>query len=289
MIIRSRGEKIFSVFNHLFLVVLAAIMLLPFLHVLAKSLSDEAAVMAGYVGLVPIGFNLRTYKYVINNYEFLRSLYVSVVVTGVGTFLHVLITSLVAYPLSRDYLVGRGPITFIFIFTMLFSGGLIPTYLVVKGLGLVDTLGALIFPGIFSVFNMIILRNYFASIPDSLEEAAKIDGCSHLGIFFRIMLPLSMPAIATVCVYTAVGYWNNYFSALIYINSRNLYPLAMYLRQVVVDTSSQLVDLNPEISNLNPQSVRNATVIASTVPIIIVYPFLQKYFISGIMLGAVKE
>ena len=136
---------------------------------------------------------------------------------------------------------------------------------------------------------MIILRNYFASIPDSLEEAAKIDGCSHLGIFFRIMLPLSMPAIATVCVYTAVGYWNNYFSALIYINSLYLYPLAMYLRQVVVDTSSQLVDLNPEISNLNPQSVRNATVIASTVPIIVVYPFLQKYFISGIMLGAVKE
>ncbi|NMB11907.1 MAG: carbohydrate ABC transporter permease [Firmicutes bacterium] len=287
--IRSRGEKVFDVFNHIFLVILAAIMILPFLHVLAKSLSDEAAVMAGYVGIVPIGLNLRTYKYVVNNHEFLRSLYISIMVTGIGTFLHVLITSLVAYPLSRHYLVGRGPITFLFVFTMLFSGGLIPTYLVVKNLRLVDTLGALIFPGVFSVFNMIILRNFFAAIPDSLEEAAKIDGCSHIGIFFRIILPLSMPAIATVCVYTAVGYWNNYFSALIYINSRNLYPLAMYLRQVVVDTSSQLVDLNPEISNLNPQSVRNATVIASTVPILIVYPFLQRYFVTGIMLGAVKE
>jgi len=245
--------------------------------------------MAGEVIIFPIGFNLRTYKYVIGNHEFLRSLYVSIFVTGIGTILHVLVTSLVAYPLSRKYLVGRRIISFIFIFTMLFSGGLIPTYLVIKSLGLIDSIWVLILPGLFSSFNMIILRNYFSTIPDSLEESAKIDGCSNLGIFFRIIFPLSLPAIATVCIYTAVSYWNSYFNALLYINSRNLYPLSLYLRTVVLDTAAQLVDLNPELTNLNPESVRSATVVASTLPILIVYPLLQKYFIKGVILGAVKE
>jgi len=185
--------------------------------------------------------------------------------------------------------VGRRIVSFIFIFTMLFSGGLIPTYLVIKSLGLIDSIWVLILPGLFSSFNMIILRNYFSTIPDSLEESAKIDGCSNLGIFFRIIFPLSLPAIATVCIYTAVSYWNSYFNALLYINSRNLYPLSLYLRTVVLDTAAQLVDLNPELTNLNPESVRSATVVASTLPILIVYPLLQKYFIKGVILGAVKE
>ena len=287
--IKTRGERIFDIVNCIILVFTVIITLLPFLHVVAKSLSKESAVMAGEVTIFPIGFNLRTYKYVIGNHEFLRSLYVSIFVTGIGTILHVLVTSLVAYPLSRKYLVGRRIISFIFIFTMLFSGGLIPTYLVIKSLGLIDSIWVLILPGLFSSFNMIILRNYFSTIPDSLEESAKIDGCSNLGIFFRIIFPLSLPAIATVCIYTAVSYWNSYFNALLYINSRNLYPLSLYLRTVVLDTAAQLVDLNPELTNLNPESVRSATVVASTLPILIVYPLLQKYFIKGVILGAVKE
>lgn len=287
--IKTRGERIFDIVNCIILVFTVIITLLPFLHVVAKSLSKESAVMAGEVIIFPIGFNLRTYKYVIGNHEFLRSLYVSIFVTGIGTILHVLVTSLVAYPLSRKYLVGRRIISFIFIFTMLFSGGLIPTYLVIKSLGLIDSIWVLILPGLFSSFNMIILRNYFSTIPDSLEESAKIDGCSNLGIFFRIIFPLSLPAIATVCIYTAVSYWNSYFNALLYINSRNLYPLSLYLRTVVLDTAAQLVDLNPELTNLNPESVRSATVVASTLPILIVYPLLQKYFIKGVILGAVKE
>jgi len=287
--IKTRGERIFDIVNCIILVFTVIITLLPFLHVVAKSLSKESAVMAGEVIIFPIGFNLRTYKYVIGNHEFLRSLYVSIFVTGIGTILHVLVTSLVAYPLSRKYLVGRRIVSFIFIFTMLFSGGLIPTYLVIKSLGLIDSIWVLILPGLFSSFNMIILRNYFSTIPDSLEESAKIDGCSNLGIFFRIIFPLSLPAIATVCIYTAVSYWNSYFNALLYINSRNLYPLSLYLRTVVLDTAAQLVDLNPELTNLNPESVRSATVVASTLPILIVYPLLQKYFIKGVILGAVKE
>lgn len=287
--IKTKGEKIFEVINYVLLTVVVIITLLPFLHVVAKSLSRESAVMAGEVSIWPVGLNFRTYRYVIGNYEFLRALYVSIFVTGIGTFLHVLVTSFVAYPLSRRYLIGRNFLTFIFIFTMLFSGGLIPTYLVIKSLGLIDKIWVLILPGAFSAFNMIILRNYFATIPDSLEESAKIDGCSNIMIFFKIIFPLSLPAIATVCIYTAVGFWNSYFNALIYINNRSLYPLSLYLRMVILDVSAQLVDLNPELTNLNPESVRCATVIAATLPILIVYPLLQKYFIKGVILGAVKE
>ncbi len=287
--VKTRGEKIFEVVNYIILTFVVIITFSPFLHIVAKSLSEESAVMAGEVTIWPIGFNLETYKYVVSNHEFLRSLYVSIFVTGLGTILHVLITSLVAYPLSRKYLVGGRFLNFVFIFTMLFSGGLIPTYLVIKSLGLIDTVWVLILPGLFSTFNMIILRNYFSTIPDSLEEAAKLDGCSNVGVFFRIIFPLSLPAIATVCIYSAVGFWNSYFNALMYINSRNLYPLPLYLRTVIVDTAAQLVDLSPELTNLNPESVRSATIVAATLPILIVYPLLQKHFIKGVVLGAVKE
>lgn len=287
--VRSRGERIFEVFNYLILTLLAIVTLAPFLHVVAKSLSHEAAVMAGEVGLWPVGLNLQTYRAVLANYHFWSSFYISVFVTVTGTVLHVLVMSLVAYPLSREEMVGRRFITLLFVFIMLFHGGLIPTYLIVKALGLTNKVWALILPGLVSTFNMIVLRNYFASIPDSLEESARLDGCGNIGTFFRIVFPLSLPAVATVCVYTAVGFWNNYFSALIYIDSKSLYPLSLYLRKVVVETESQLVDLNPELRNLNPESVRAATVVAATIPILIVYPFLQRYFVKGIMLGAVKE
>ena len=172
---------------------------------------------------------------------------------------------------------------------MLFSGGLIPTYLIVRRLGLVGSLWALILPGTVSTFNLIILRNYFAGIPKDLEESAKLDGASNLTVFFRIMFPLAMPAIATVGLFTAVGLWNNYFSAMIYINQKSMYPLSLYLRSVVVDADADLVNLNPEIANLHPESVRSATVMAATVPILLVYPFLQRYFVKGITLGAVKS
>lgn len=286
---KSRGEKIFDVINYLVLILAMIVTLTPFLHVLAKSISRESAVMAGDVTLWPIGFTLKTYRVVLGGRAFWQAFWVSVYVAVAGTLLHVLITGMAAYALSRDYLVGKRLLTFLFTFTMLFSGGLIPTYLIMRSLGLVGSLWALILPGTVGAFNMIILRNYFAGIPNDIEESAKLDGASNLTVFFRIMFPLAMPAIATVALFTAVGLWNNYFSAMIYINQKSLYPLSLHLRSVIVDTDADLVNLNPELANLNPESVRSATVIAATVPILIVYPFLQRYFIKGITLGAVKQ
>lgn len=285
----SPGEKVFSVATYVILSLIVVITLAPFLHVFSKSISRESAVMAGEVGLWPVGFTLETYRVVLGGHVFWQALRVSIHVTVTGTLLHVMVTGMAAYALSRDYLIGQRVLTFLFVFTMLFSGGLIPTYLVMRRLNLVGKLWALILPGTISAFNMIILRNYFIGIPRDLEESAKLDGASNLTVFFRIMFPLAMPAIATVALFTAVGLWNNYFSAMIYVNQKSMYPLALYLRSVVVDTDADLVNLNPELANLNPQSVRSATVMAATVPILLVYPFLQRYFVKGITLGAVKS
>jgi putative aldouronate transport system permease protein len=285
---KTKGERVFDVANYAVLCIVGLVTLLPMVHVAAKSVSSEGAVAAGQVGLLPVGFELETYRVVVTSADFLQSLKVSVFITGVGTLLHVLVMSMAAYPLSRDRLPGKRFLTFVFVFTMMFSGGLIPTYLVMKRLNLINRLWALILPSLVSTFNLIILRNFFQSIPDDLEDSARIDGASNVTIFFSVMFPLAMPAIATVCVYTAVGFWNGYFSALIYIQKRSIYPLSLYLRSMIAETDAQLVNLNPELANLNPVSVRSAAVVASTVPILAVYPFLQRYFVQGVMLGAVK-
>jgi putative aldouronate transport system permease protein len=285
----STGERIFGIVNYVLLSLAVVVTLAPFLHVLAKSVSRESAVMAGQVTLWPIGFNLKTYRVVLGGQDFWRAFRVSVFVTITGTLLHVLVTGMAAYVLSRVYLVGRRFLTFLFVFTMLFSGGLIPTYLVVRRLGLVGSLWALILPSVVSTFNLIVLRNYFSGIPKDLEESAKLDGASNLTVFFKIMFPLAMPSIATISLFTAVGLWNNYFGAMIYVNQKSMYPLSLYLRSVVVDADADLVNLNPEIANLNPESVRSATVMAATVPILLVYPLLQRYFVTGMTLGAVKS
>jgi len=287
--IRTKGQKVFSAVNGLLMLLVAAVALFPFLHEVSKSISDEAAVMAGDVGLIPIGFNLRTYRVVLGTYDFWRSLAVSAVITVAGTVLQIVVLSLAAYPLSRRVFPGKRIFLFLFVFTMLFNGGLIPTYLVVKSLGLLDKLWALILPGLVNVFNLILLRNYFLTVPDSLEDSARIDGCSNLTVFARIVFPLSLPAVATIAVYCAVSYWNGYFGALIYISSKTLQPLSIYLRTMVIEADSQLVNLNPELANLNPESLRSATVVAATLPILLVYPFLQRYFVKGALVGAVKE
>jgi putative aldouronate transport system permease protein len=285
----SKKEKVYLLVNNILLAMLGFITLAPFLHVFAKSLSNEADVSAGLVTFWPKGFNLKMYKVVLGSEDFLRSFIISAFVTVTGTILSVLIVSFSAYPLSKRYFKGRRAISFIFVFTMLFSAGMIPSFLLIKNLGLIDKIWVLIVPGLFSTFNMIIVRNYFYTIPPSLEESAKMDGASNICIFFRIYFPLSMPALATIAVYTAVGYWNSYMSALMYINKKNLYPLQMYLRQMVIDTDAGLVNLDPELINLNPEALRCAIIISATLPILLVYPFLQKYFVKGVVLGAVKE
>ncbi len=287
--IRSNSERVLDVAIYAVLASLAIVMLLPFFNVAAKSFSSEAAILSREVTLWPVGFNLRTYNAVLGDHRFWSSFYVSVAITVIGTLLHVVVMSMVAYPLSRENLIGGRFITLIFVFVMYFGGGLIPRFLLWKWLNLTNKIGSLILPGAISTFNLIILRNYFMAIPDSLEESARLDGCGNFGTFWRIVFPLSLPAIATVCVYTAVGFWNSYFNALIYIDSKSLYPLSLYLREIVVEVESSIVNLNPELANINPQSMRAAAVIAATVPILVVYPLLQRYFIQGVMLGAVKE
>ncbi|MGC9469583.1 MAG: carbohydrate ABC transporter permease [Anaerolineae bacterium] len=273
---------------HAVLVLIALAALLPFLHVLAKSLSRESAVMAGEVSLWPVGFTIETYRVILGSRDFQRSFVVSVFVTVVGTLLHLAVMSSAAYVLSREGLVGKRFFTFVFIFTMLFSGGIIPTYLVMVNLGLIDSVWALILPGLVSPFNLIVLRNFFLGIPKELEEVAKLDGSSNFTIFTRIMLPLSKPALATVAIFTAVGYYNSYFNALMYIESKRLEPMSLYLRRIVVEADSNLVNLNPELANLNPEAIRSATVIAAALPILMVYPFLQRHFVKGVTLGAIK-
>ena len=267
-------------------VMLSAI--LPFLNVVSKSLSKESAVLAGWVTFWPIGFSPKAYQVVLLNHEFIRALGVSVVVTVVGTILMTAATILTAYPLSRRYLRGQRFFRLLYILTMLFSGGLIPTYLVVRGVGLIDNLFALILPNLVGVFEMILVANYFLTIPDDIEDSAKMDGASNLRILTQIMVPVAMPVIATIILFYAVGRWNEFFAALMYLNRRELRPLQVYLRDLIVqaDTTQMANELMDEIPQ---ESVMGATLVAATVPILIVYPFLQRYFVRGMLVGAIKE
>lgn len=265
-------------------------MLLPLLNVLSKSVSEEWAITSGKVGILPVGFQLDTLKEVISSSMFIRAFCVSIGVTVVGTAISILMTALTAYPLSKRNLPGISFIMVLFIFTMLFNGGLIPNYLLMRQLHLINNLWVLILPGMISVFNMLVIKSYYESLPEALEESARIDGAKTYTILFRIILPLSMPVIATIALFYAVGFWNDYFGPMIYINDTALKTLQLYLQDVVMDASAanavnKSVD---DLMNMSPEGIRAATVVASTVPILFVYPFLQKYFIKGVLIGSVK-
>lgn len=275
---------------YVFLIALGIIMLLPLLNVLSKSVSEEWAITSGKVGILPVGFQLDTLKEVISSSMFIRAFCVSIGVTVVGTAISILMTALTAYPLSKRNLPGISFIMVLFIFTMLFNGGLIPNYLLMRQLHLINNLWVLILPGMISVFNMLVIKSYYESLPEALEESARIDGAKTYTILFRIILPLSMPIIATIALFYAVGFWNDYFGPMIYINDTALKTLQLYLQDVVMDASAanavnKSVD---DLMNMSPEGIRAATVVASTVPILFVYPFLQKYFIKGVLIGSVK-
>lgn len=275
---------------YVFLIALGIIMLLPLLNVLSKSVSEEWAITSGKVGILPVGFQLDTLKEVISSSMFIRAFCVSIGVTVVGTAISILMTALTAYPLSKRNLPGISFIMVLFIFTMLFNGGLIPNYLLMRQLHLINNLWVLILPGMISVFNMLVIKSYYESLPEALEESARIDGAKTYTILFRIILPLSMSVIATIALFYAVGFWNDYFGPMIYINDTALKTLQLYLQDVVMDASAanavnKSVD---DLMNMSPEGIRAATVVASTVPILFVYPFLQKYFIKGVLIGSVK-
>ncbi|REK71215.1 carbohydrate ABC transporter permease [Paenibacillus paeoniae] len=289
----TKGEQIVSALNYIFLGLFALLALAPFVHVLAQSLSSHQAITSGRVSLWPVDFSFEAYSRVLSEQEFLRSFQISVLRTVVGTVVNVVLTCLLAYPLSKAFIKGRSVIMFLVVFSMMFGGGMIPTFLIVKETGLLNTFWAYIIPGAVSAFNVIIIKNFFQSVPAELEESAKIDGGSNLGILFRIVIPLSMPAIATITLFHAVGHWNSFFDTVLYVTDRKLFPLQVYLRELVMFNQSGIDNNSGYSANLDStllalESLKAAALIASTVPILIVYPFLQKYFVKGIMLGSVK-
>jgi len=263
--------------------------LLPFVNVLAVSVASTKEVVSGKLILWPEQFDFSSYRYIFNTGIFFTSLKNTVWLTVVGTAVNMAITSLLAYVCSRGQFSGRRSLLFMILFTMLFSGGMIPTFLVVKATGLMNSLWALIIPTAASAFNILVMREFFESIHESIIESATIDGCNDLGIFFRIILPLSKPALATFTLFYAVSNWNQYFAAILYLNKSSLWPLQILLRQVVLVGQADIYSAM-EFGEALPQplTVQMATVVLASLPIVIVYPFLQRYFVKGLTLGAVK-
>jgi putative aldouronate transport system permease protein len=227
---------------------------------------------------------------VLNNHQFLVSLFNSVIITASGTLLSLILTSFAAYAMTKKEMPFSSAITALYIITMFFGGGMIPTYLLYKQIGLYDNLLVLILPGAISVFNIILMRNFFESIPPALEEAAMIDGASYMQVLFKIILPLSKAAMATIGLFYAVGYWNSFFNAMLFTSKPSLMPLQLYLRNLVLNLQDNGINTDWEaLTHVVPDSVRAATIVAAMLPILMVYPFAQKYFVKGVMLGSVKE
>lgn len=284
----STSEKVVQLFIIIFLTIFTLMCLLPFINIVASSFATSGEISTRPFILIPRTFTLNAYKYILSTPTIFKSIGVSLFVTGIGTFVSMVFTSFLAYGLSRRYLHGRKLFNFLIVFTMLFSGGMIPSFILINSLGLMDSLWSLILPSTISAYNMIIMRNFFQGIPDSLEESAKMDGCSDFGVFFKIILPLSLPSIATIALFYAVTYWNTYQSAILYINDSAKWPVQVLLRQIVIVSSGMNADAAAVDVVPPAQSVKMAVIVIATLPMLIVYPFVQKYFVKGAMVGSVK-
>jgi putative aldouronate transport system permease protein len=284
----TTAMRVFRAVNGVVLGGFALICVLPFLNVLGSSFATPGELATRSFVVIPETFTLDAYRYILSTSTIFRALGVSVFVTAMGTFVSLLLTSFMAYALSKPYLRGRRVINFLVIFTMLFSGGMIPTFIVVQNLGLIDSLWALILPVAINAFNFVIMRSFFQAIPDSLEEAARIDGCSDLGVFLRIVLPLSLASIATIGLFYAVGYWNTYQNAILYINDSEKWPIQVLLRQIVIVASGMNADASVVDVVPPAQSVKMAVIVVATLPMLLVYPFIQRYFVKGALIGSVK-
>ncbi|NGP59118.1 carbohydrate ABC transporter permease [Paenibacillus thiaminolyticus] len=285
-------SRVADVIIWILLLALTLSCLFPLLNMVAISLSDNAAASANLVGLFPVNFTWSSYEKLLSDSQFWRSFMISVerVVLGLGVNMALMI--LMAYPLSKSSKQFRGQKVYmnIVIFAMLFSGGLIPTFMVVKQLGLLDSIWALILPGAVPIGNVILLMNAFRAVPKSLEEAAKIDGASQWRILFSVYLPVVLPTLATVMLFTIVGHWNDYFSALVYINKTSNYPLQTYIQQLSVEVQNITDPAKlAEYAKISDRTLNSAKIVVSTLPLLLIYPFLQKYFVSGIVVGSVKE
>lgn len=290
---KSKGKIIFDIFNYVLMIMLVIITIYPFLYVIFASFSDPAELIKlNGILLRPAGFSLEGYKAVISNREIFTGYMNTIFYVVVGTSCSVFFTILTAYPLSKKNLKYGRYVMLMILFTMFFSGGMIPSYLTVKNLGLLNTRGAIIIPGLILTYNLIIMRTSFSAIPSAVEESAKIDGANDFTILFRIVVPLSWSVIAVMVLYYGVGQWNAWFNASIYLKDRKLFPLQLFLREILINSSTdKMVQSAGSGSGAKAsleEVLKNALVVVSTVPIMIVYPFLQKHFVKGVMIGAVK-
>lgn len=294
MIIKpSLGRRAFLVSNLIILAFISFLCLMPIIHILAISFSSGSAAAAGKVALWPVEFTTAAYDNVFGKPEYLRAFGVSIQRVVVGTALSMLLTIVTAYPLSKDRNTFRLRTVYawIFVFTILFNGGLIPTYLTIKNLGLIDSLGALVFPMAINVFNVILLLNFYRNLPKELEDASRIDGAGHFATLWKIYVPLSLPALATTGLFTMVGHWNSWFDGMLYMNHPENYPLQTFLQTVIIKMDFRfLKSENVELMlQLSDRTSRAAQIFVAAFPILIVYPFLQRFFIKGIVMGSVKE
>jgi len=289
---RSKSYTVFSIFNYTFIGVLSLLCILPMVHIFAVSLSSKAAATANIVNFWPVGLTFAAYEETLGNDNFLRALMIGVQRTLLGTLVSMFVILMAAYSLSKSNLrfKGRNLYAWFFIFMMLFSGGLIPTYLVVSSTGIYDTIWALIIPSAVNVWNMILMLNFFRNLPSELEEAALIDGAGHFRTLFMIYLQVSMPAIATMTLFTMVFHWNSWFDGIIYLTRMEDYPLASFLHTIVVNENFSEVGVDvARLEQLSNRTVKSSQIFIGALPILLIYPFLQKYFVKGIVLGSVKE
>ena len=285
----STASRVFDVFNVILMIILACVFLYPILYIVALSFSDASAIVSGKVYLFPVNFNISAYQMLFKDDSIIRSVLFTVQLTVSGVFSSLLMTVLAAYPLSRSHLQGSRIIMRLIVFTMYFSGGIIPTYMIIRGMGLFNSIWSLILPSVIDTFLLIIMINSFQTIPVELEEAAKVEGCSNFGVFRRIFLPLSTAVIATQIVFYSVAYWNTFFNALLYIQDPKRLTLQVKLYQVLNMFSDSLSDAAGSGNvKVIPENLKGATVCIAVLPIVCVYPFMQKYFVKGVTVGAVK-
>ena len=286
----TTGYLVFKVFNTLIMILVCMATLYPFLYLVAQSFSSEQAIIMGKVSLFPVDFNITTYKSVLEKGDFLRSYKNTLIYVIIGTVSSLVLSCCMAYPLSKPQLKGSKFLMKFIIFTMYFGGGLIPTYVLMRKLNVVNTIRGFILPSLLSTYYIILMRSFFQGIPKDLEEAAEIDGLSPIGTFIRVVFPLSMPIIATMILFNAVGYWNNWFNSFLYLDKKNMWPVAYYLRTIIsgATTSADPGEASAEKMQI-AANIRSCSMVLMALPIILVYPFVQKYYVQGMMLGGVKE
>ncbi|MEQ4721836.1 carbohydrate ABC transporter permease [Nonomuraea sp. B19D2] len=286
---KSRGYRVFQGINAVILTGVVIVTLYPFVNIIARSFSEERYIVGGQVNLIPRGFNITTYKLVVSDPMFWTNYRNTVLYTVVATAIAMVLTTCYAYVLSKKHLKGRTFLVWVAVFTMIFSGGLIPQYVLVNGLGLTNSIWAIVLPNAISVFNLLVMKAFFEGLPQELEEAAAIDGLNTYGVLWRIVLPLSKAVIATMVLFYAVSFWNSWFTAFLYLNDTKLFPVTIYLRNLIAGaTGAESAGASLTEASAAAANIQSVTIMLTVLPILAVYPFVQRYFVSGVMLGAVK-